>query len=277
VSAGPLVSVVIRAKDEAGSIGRTLEMLSAQTAAEQSQVIVVDSGSRDATVAIARDSGARVIEIPAAGFTYGGALNTGCSAAGGELLVALSAHAFPRDDGWLERMIEPFGDERVACACGYGTWPDGSPLRGRVLQDTELARREPRFGYSNSSGAFRASLWRERPFREDMPGTEDKEWAWHWLQRGLIVVIDPALATVHDHDYEGPVETYRRARREWAGLIMYREDVRRQDVSSLLRRWWRPDAAYGSRARALASPKRAARLLGERAGRRAGVGSRNGR
>ena len=35
----------------------------------------------------------------------------------------------------------------------------------------------PRWGYSNAAGAFRAELWRERHFREDLPGAEDKEWA----------------------------------------------------------------------------------------------------
>ena len=145
---------------------------------------MVDSGSRDGTVEIARAAGAAVIEIPAESFTYGGSLNTGSAQARAPLIVALSAHAFPPDEHWLERLRRPFSDERVACACGYPKGPDGDPLTGRVVQDLDMARANPFWGYSNSSGAFRAELWRERPFREDMPGTEDKEWAWHWLQQG---------------------------------------------------------------------------------------------
>ena len=80
------VSVVIRAKDEGESIGRTLDLLSRQTT--EHEVVLVDSGSTDATVEIARGAGVSVIEIPAKDFTYGGALNTGCAAAGGEILVA---------------------------------------------------------------------------------------------------------------------------------------------------------------------------------------------
>ena len=49
-----------------------------------------------------------------------------------------------------------------------------------------------------------------------------------------------------------------------------------KDVPAVLRRWWGRDPAYDSRARALASPKRAARLLGEYVGRRTQVGARVG-
>ncbi len=84
-----------------------------------------------------------------------------------------------------------------------------------------MARANPFWGYSNSSGAFRAELWRERPFREDMPGTEDKEWAWHWLQQGRVVVVDPTFATEHSHRDEGPRQVFARARNEWAGYAAY--------------------------------------------------------
>src|SRR5919108_616760 len=57
-------SVIVRARDEAASIGRTLSLLARQTLVPE--VIVVDSGSRDDTVAIARDHGARAAQ-PAVG------------------------------------------------------------------------------------------------------------------------------------------------------------------------------------------------------------------
>jgi glycosyltransferase involved in cell wall biosynthesis len=60
----PLASVVIRSKDEAASIGTTLRALAAQTVADRLEVIVVDSGSSDGTVAIAREAGARVLQTP---------------------------------------------------------------------------------------------------------------------------------------------------------------------------------------------------------------------
>jgi glycosyltransferase involved in cell wall biosynthesis len=256
------VRIVIRAKDEAATIGTTLARLARQTVAADAEVVVVDSGSSDDTVEIARRAGARVIEIAPGDFTFGGALNIGCADAQVPLLVALSAHAPPPDDSWLERILEPFADERVACACGYAVAPDGGALERRIVQDLELARAHPFWGYSNSAGAFRAELWRERPFREDMPGTEDKEWAWHWLQRGRLVVVDPSFETEHsDHADEGPFATYRRARNVWRGFAMFL-DLEPYGAGDLARDWWTGLDGYPSHLRARVGWRRAAKLLG---------------
>lgn len=261
-----LVRIVIRAKNEAAKIGTTLARLAQQTLADSAEVVVVDSGSADGTVDIARAAGVRVIEIPAESFTYGGALNTGCRDATTPLLVALSAHAPPFDEHWLERLVKPFGDERVACACGYEHGPDGTPLRGPLVQDLELARRYPLWGYSNSAGAFRTALWRERPFREDMPATEDKEWAWHWLNEGRLVVVDPRAATQHSHRDEGPLQTYLRSRDVWRGFSMYL-DLEPYGPRNLLHEWWTALDRYPSHLRARIGWRRAAKLVGKWRGR----------
>ena len=136
----PAVSVVIRARDEGRSIARTLSLLRRQVLDPPGlEIIVVDSGSSDATVALARDAGARIVEIAPESFSFGGALNRGCAEARGELLVALSAHAFPPDHDWLARMVGAFGDSSAACAFGPTHRWDGTPLREVVRQDAALA------------------------------------------------------------------------------------------------------------------------------------------
>jgi rhamnosyltransferase len=268
MTAPPRVSVVIRARDEAGSIGRCLELIRGQRLASGGvELVVVDSGSTDGTVAIARRHGALVIELPAGAFSFGRALNLGCANARGELLVALSAHAFPLDDGWLSRLLEPFADSRVACASGDAYGPDGAPLRARIEQDIALAREHPEWGYSNAAGAFRASLWRRRPFRADLPGAEDKEWAWHWLERRHVCVIDPSFAVDHDHTHDPLREIYARARREAEGYASFL-DPAACGPSELLSDWWSELGTYRSALRARLSHRRAARLLGRYAGRR---------
>ena len=265
------VSVVIRAKDEVASIGRTLDILGRQTLADRTEVIVVDSGSTDGTVdVVRRRAGVRLIEVPAGDFTYGGALNTGCEPAAGDLIVALSAHAFPLDDHWLERMTDAMARDRVACACGYGTAPDGGSLDEAIVQDATMARRYPRWGYSNASGVFRADLWRRRPFRDDMPASEDREWALHWLDQGWVCVVDPALAVHHDHGGESARLTYARAFREWEAMPLY-ADVPQYRLGALAAEWWRGDPAWPSAARARVSRRRAAKLVGKYRGVRAGA------
>jgi rhamnosyltransferase len=264
---GPVATVLIRTKDEAASIGRLLEILAGQTIADRLEPLVVDSGSSDATVAIARAAGTRVIEMPASEFTFGRSLNIGSAEAGAPLVIALSAHAFPRDERWAERMVAAFDDPQVACACGAETDPSGSRLEGVFVQDLAAARAEPLYGYSNAAGAYRTELWRRRPFREEMPGTEDKEWAWHWLNEGRRVIFDPALMVDHDHSHDPIPSVFERARREWVGFGMYL-DLPPYPLRALAREWWSDLGGHETRMRARLSPWRAARLLGKYAGLR---------
>jgi glycosyltransferase involved in cell wall biosynthesis len=259
-----LATVVIRAKDEAASIGRTLSLLAEQDVAKSLETIVVDSGSRDATVSIARDAQARVVQIQEDQFTFGRALNRGCDEASSDIVIALSAHAFPPDTSWVRRMLAAFDDDRVACACGYEVDPNGLPLTERRLQDAEDLRRYPLWGYTNASGAFRRGLWKERPFREDMPGTEDKEWAAHWVAQGYLAIVDPTLSVHHSHHHDGPLLTFRRSRREWEGFAMYLE-LPRYRITDVWRDWWKVER--GTRR---AGWRRTAALAGEWSGRRRG-------
>jgi len=261
-----MISVVIRCKDEAPAIGRVLELLAAQT--QTPQVVVVDSGSTDGTLDIVRRHGVdELVEIAPESFTYGGALNTGTERATEEVVVALSAHSFPKDDGWLTRMADAMADGTVACASGQGTGPDGAPLHDRLVQDRALAEAHPLWGYSSHAGAFRRSLWVQRPFRADMLFSEDKEWAWHWLQQGHVAVLGPDLTVDHSHNDDPAREQYRRAFLQWSQLRAF-TDVPRLPLPELTRRWWTDREFYDNPWRARLSPKRLARLSGEYAGRR---------
>lgn len=272
MTVSPRCSVVVRTKNEAPFIARVLDLLAAQTLAEEGglEVIVVDSGSTDHTLAVvhARPE-VRLIEIPAESFTYGGALNTGAEAATAPIIAALSAHALPYDDHWLERLVACFDDPQVAAASGELVDWDDEPLTSRRVQDLELAQRNPYWGYSNVAGAFRAELWREHPFRTDLAAAEDKEFAWHWLHEGRTVAIDPELAVEHDHDNDPLVVVYRRSRAKWLAFSMYLE-VPDYPPSALARDWWTGRGPWRSHARARLSPRRATELLGRYAGLRAG-------
>ena len=85
------LSVVIPALNEAESLERMLPGLRAAVEAlgVPSEVIVVDGGSRDATVSVAGRHGARVVVQEGPG--YGGALRTGFRAAQGEYVLTLDA------------------------------------------------------------------------------------------------------------------------------------------------------------------------------------------
>jgi len=264
---GP-ISVIVRARDEAPAIGRCLDLIAGQRVEVPVEVIVVDHESRDATAEVARRRGAEVVGIRDADFSFGRALNVGVERASGPFVVALSAHAFPPDEGWLARLAAALADPDAACACGERFWPDGRPLTESVRYDAALAARHPRWGYSNAAGAFRRSLWQARPFREDLPGCEDKEWGRHWALAGRPTVLDPKLVVEHDHTHDPFLDIYRRARREAAGFASFLPE-RPPTLAAVAAEWWGDTRFYSNPWRARLSHRRVARLAGAYAGARA--------
>lgn len=200
------IGVVIRTLNESELLGRCLETLDAQQGAFELDVVVVDSGSTDGTVEIARTHGARVVEMAPADFDYSTALNVGIEEARGDLVVLLSAHAIPLDDLWLKRMTAPFGDERVAgVAGGQVPWP-GAPwwevLRlNRAFGDLRRvfsAGASDGLVFSNAASCIRRSVWLQTPFT--LPAAEDLDWAQRVVAAGLVVVYEPAATVYHSHD-----------------------------------------------------------------------------
>lgn len=262
----PPVSVVVRARDEASAIGRTLDALAGQDVA--SEVIVVDSGSRDHTVEVAAERGAGVLHCEPARFSFGRALNQGAAAARAPVVVALSAHAVPPDPGWLGRVLAVMADPGVACCCGERRGPDGRPLAAALRQDAALLEAQPYWGYSNGAGAFRSELWRRRQFREDLPGSEDREWSRWALAGGMLCVVDPGLVVDHDHSRDPLPACFARYAREHRGFAMYLGGLEPYPARAAVTEWWRDSGHHRSRARARLDPRRMARLAGKWWGRR---------
>ena len=113
---GPRASVVVRAKDEARDIERTFKVLRRQTVPVE--IVVVDSGSTDGTVEIAKRWCDRLIEIPAENFTYGYSANLGAEAASAPFCFSLSAHCAPEGDDWVEHSLRHYAREDVAATNG---------------------------------------------------------------------------------------------------------------------------------------------------------------
>ena len=130
----PRCSIVIRAFNEEHHIGRLLTGIYQQTVREI-EVIVVDSGSTDATLAIAGEYPVKLLSIAPQDFTFGRSLNLGCENATGKLIVIASAHVYPVFPDWIERLIEPLADPSPRPAAsstskGLATAVSSRPGRG---------------------------------------------------------------------------------------------------------------------------------------------------
>lgn len=196
-------SIIVRTYNEARSLPRLLAELNRQRGAEY-ELLVVDSGSDDGTVELARRAGARVLHISKDRFTFGRSLNLGCDAAEGEILVFISAHCYPEDTNWLRNMLAPFGAPETALT--YGRQLGGEVTKfseHRVFERNFPSGRNGTilpFFCNNANAAVRADLWRSQRFDEDLPGLEDLDWARRIMQRGFKVTYVPDAPVFHIHE-----------------------------------------------------------------------------
>ena len=114
------VSLVIPARDEEASVGAVVAGMRAQPLARArlAEVVVVDNGSRDATAARARRSGARVVREPRAG--YGRACLAGLAALAADPpdVVAFADADASDDPADLGALLAPILDGQAELVIG---------------------------------------------------------------------------------------------------------------------------------------------------------------
>jgi glycosyltransferase involved in cell wall biosynthesis len=209
-------SIVIRAYNEAEHLGRLLEGISHQTVGSV-EVVLVDSGSTDRTVQIAEARGARIVHIPSAAFSFGRSLNLGVQATSHDLVVIASAHVRPVYPDWLECLLQPFSDEKVALVYGKQRGTDSSRFSEHQIfrqwfPDEDAVDQIHPF-CNNANAAIRRGLWASRPYDETLTGLEDVDWA-KWAQgQGYRVAYSAQAEITHTHR-ETPRKVYQRYRRE---------------------------------------------------------------
>jgi peptidoglycan-N-acetylglucosamine deacetylase len=109
------VSVVIPAYNEEALLPACIDSLLVQHGAGELEIIVVDNGSTDATAAVARARGVRVVEEPRRG--YSRALASGFAVARGDIIASTDADTVvPRF--WISRILREYEERPDVVAVG---------------------------------------------------------------------------------------------------------------------------------------------------------------
>lgn len=211
----PVCSIIIRAYNEEQHIARLLTGILEQTVKDV-QIILVDSGSQDATVAIASRFPVEVVHIQPQDFTFGRSLNLGIAAARADLVAMASAHVYPVYPDWLEKLLEPLADPQIGLV--YGKQRGGASSKYSEHQvfrswfpDQSVSRQAHPF-CNNANAAIRRALWEQHPYDELLSGLEDLAWARWLLTQGLSLAYaaDAEIIHVHNETWRGIYNRYRR-------------------------------------------------------------------
>ena len=206
----PFVSVVIPVKDRAEELHRCLLSLSSlKYPRENIEVIVVDDGSSDNCVDIAKNWGAVVIPSGGKGLGPAAARNVGANSARGEILAFIDSDCTASTE-WLNLLIPEFDDSEVAAVGGKVDGLHNSSALDHYEATMSslslgLRRRSAKAGkdtfYLPSCNLLvRKLIFQElRGFNQTMHVGEDVDLSYRLRDRGWRIVYIPDGTVHHEH------------------------------------------------------------------------------
>ncbi len=224
MGSSPAISIILLTLNGGPALAETLRGIQAQDLSggdrplAPPEIVAIDSGSRDDTLAQLRAQAAQVHQIAPEAFSHGGTRNLGARLARGEWLVYLSQDAAPAHPRWLFNLTRHLIEPAVAAAFGRQLPPAGlGPIETFFLEQTYPPRafRHARLGtdtqgartgirrifFSNVNAAIKRTAWEQCPFPEDLIMSEDQAFARAALAAGYDLVYDPEAGVRHGHRY----------------------------------------------------------------------------
>jgi glycosyltransferase involved in cell wall biosynthesis len=170
------VSVIVPVLNEQDTLGALLDALFQQTRPPD-EVVVVDGGSTDDSLRIARHYAVRhpvkVLALDRA-FTGKGD-NEGVKVAEGGIIAFIDAGIVP-EPTWLQKLVEPIEQGRAEVSLGYTVANPSTPIGQAITGLLYGCRRLGRRRFVPSMAIWKTSFFEVGPFREDLRAAMDKEW-----------------------------------------------------------------------------------------------------
>ena len=266
-----IVTVAIPVLNGAEYLDEVLSAVRRQVIDAELELLVVDSGSNDASLEIAQSHQARIHEIPKIEFTHGGTRNLIMELARGDRVAFLTQDATPEGDRWLASLLEGFdAAPSVGVVFGphearpeashvlkaemerhFANWGGGTEIDVQSLdrspQGLSTYRTEPwRFTFLSSVNCcLDREAWKRVPFRE-VPYAEDQLLGRDLLEAGYAKVFHPDARVLHSHHYRS-FGFLRRYFDEYRGLrevLGYREPAGPLRTLRSIRSLYRSDKAW---------------------------------
>jgi glycosyltransferase involved in cell wall biosynthesis len=202
------VSVVIRTLNEERYLKELLAAVQSQSQDRYDiETVIVDSGSTDQTLLIAKAYNCRITTIEKSEFTFGRSLNIGCAFAQGDFLVFISGHCIPVNEQWVNELVTPLEDR---CAYSYGRQMgrDSTKFSERQLFKKYFpeSSRLPQEGFfcNNANAALRRDVWQCYHFDETLTGCEDMFLGKQLVTDGFDLGYVASAPVYHIHDEQWP-------------------------------------------------------------------------
>ena len=231
------VSIIIPALNEEENLARVLPAVIAQIEPSD-EVIVVDNGSDDATIAVAASFNVKVVVESRRG--RGRARNAGVKQAVGEFIVFLDADCVPQPN-WLKELLAPFINNRsIGVVAGEIINLDSGNSIDRYLNQKGHLTQADNFKHpflpfgATANLAFRKAVLAETgKFDEDLVDGEDADLCWRiQLKTSFGLHLAASSIVSHQHNFSvmgllrqkrrhacASARLYKKYRTEWHNAV----------------------------------------------------------
>jgi len=187
-----MVSILIRNKNEARSLDKTLKSIAIQSFNVPYEIVVVDDNSTDNSVEVANKYGCKIISLDRE-FTYGYAINFGIKHCQYDIILLLSSHNILISNDFSEKLIKYFSDPTVAAV---RCTPIANIKQVEQSLDSIFTIDKNNYSHSNdwqnliiaNCSAIRKKVGLEILFNEMIRSNEEKLWCLDVLEKGYRIV-----------------------------------------------------------------------------------------
>ena len=198
-----MISIILRTKNEELYLEKCLIALKRQNFIK-SEIILVDNGSIDNTLKIAKKYKCKIIKYPnSIKFNYSRAINLGIRKSNSEIVSILSAHCIPFDNYWIYNAFKHFQDPEIGAVYSRQLPTDSSS--DKDLRDLfqvfrgETVYQQKDFYFNHASSFIRKKLWNKFKFNEKINGLEHLDWARQIQGIGNKIVYESSSKVFHFH------------------------------------------------------------------------------
>lgn len=219
----PKVSVIIPTKNGGRRFESVLKAVVNQVTEWPVEVIVIDSGSNDMTLDIARKfASVKILKVRPEDFQHGRTRNIAAEYARGEFIAMITQDAQPVDEFWLRSLVSEIEkDPRIAGVFGrHVAYADASiftteelnqhfkafnvqplvELSDRARYESDVGYRQFLYFFSDNNALLRKSVWKIHPYPE-VDFSEDQAWAKIVLEAGYKKAYCESAVVYHSHNY----------------------------------------------------------------------------
>lgn len=222
-----VITAVIRTKNSGNTLSECLAFLSNQTE-RVNEIIIVDSGSEDDTIEIAKTYNCHILHYPKTEkFNYSKSLNIGIESAKNPIILCLSSHVILTNREIIHKMLSLLmSNEQCAGVSVLPNHAFNDNLDFKYIKyhkgniGTYNIFNNPYIGicniFNNPCSMLRKKTWEKERFNEKIPFCEDQAWARYFIYNKDMFVYHIIAPTVL---YKNPSWSYYRDLRYEAFII----------------------------------------------------------